>query len=338
MNSGATAIEYGLIAALIAVVIITAVTAVGTQLSATFNNISTTCSKSRGIVCRRAAASQKGGRSFFAKLQAHDRRNPGHCRTAASAGRRAGPMIWRASPFPIFSPPRCCGFLCCSRCRRGPEPSAIGWHLLAGLLGLVLGFALFALGYIGGGDAKLFAVTVLWLGFKDLMPYAAHRQHLPAACSRSSCSRSGNVPLPQCFPAPGMDREAARCPFGHSLWRGAGGGRLHSAAFDRNIPPGRQRLNESLIRRAEVSSGLLAKFNRETSAYAAQIANSGIKQFLKGCMVNYRQRELARDEHPTPYRARPRAGRGRRRSFAGAWHAGRRHAQGRSQDRAADCR
>jgi len=39
-ESGATAIEYGLIAALIAVVIITAVTAVGTQLSTTFNNIS----------------------------------------------------------------------------------------------------------------------------------------------------------------------------------------------------------------------------------------------------------------------------------------------------------
>jgi len=39
-ESGATAIQYGLIAALIAVVIITAVTAVGTQLSTTFNNIS----------------------------------------------------------------------------------------------------------------------------------------------------------------------------------------------------------------------------------------------------------------------------------------------------------
>ena len=38
---GATAIEYGLIAALIAVVIITAVTAVGTSLSSTFNTIST---------------------------------------------------------------------------------------------------------------------------------------------------------------------------------------------------------------------------------------------------------------------------------------------------------
>lgn len=41
-ESGATAIEYGLIAALIAVVIITGVTAVGTQLSATFTSLSTT--------------------------------------------------------------------------------------------------------------------------------------------------------------------------------------------------------------------------------------------------------------------------------------------------------
>jgi len=39
-NSGATAIEYGLIAALIAVVIITGVTAVGTALSTTFTTVS----------------------------------------------------------------------------------------------------------------------------------------------------------------------------------------------------------------------------------------------------------------------------------------------------------
>ncbi len=38
-ESGATAIEYGLIVALIAVVIITAVTTVGTNLSAKFNTV-----------------------------------------------------------------------------------------------------------------------------------------------------------------------------------------------------------------------------------------------------------------------------------------------------------
>jgi len=40
-KSGATAIEYGLIAALIAVVIIGAVSTVGTKLSTTFNTVST---------------------------------------------------------------------------------------------------------------------------------------------------------------------------------------------------------------------------------------------------------------------------------------------------------
>jgi pilus assembly protein Flp/PilA len=40
-ESGATAIEYGLIAALIAVVIITGVTAVGTKLSTVFTSVST---------------------------------------------------------------------------------------------------------------------------------------------------------------------------------------------------------------------------------------------------------------------------------------------------------
>jgi pilus assembly protein Flp/PilA len=38
---GATAIEYGLIAALIAVAAITAMTSLGTQLSTTFNTVST---------------------------------------------------------------------------------------------------------------------------------------------------------------------------------------------------------------------------------------------------------------------------------------------------------
>ena len=40
-ESGATAIEYGLIAAGIAIAIITAVNGLGSQLSTNFNNIST---------------------------------------------------------------------------------------------------------------------------------------------------------------------------------------------------------------------------------------------------------------------------------------------------------
>ncbi len=50
--------------------------------------------------------------------------------------------------------------------------TATGFHLLAGLAGLVVGIGFFALGWIGGGDAKLFAAVALWLGWGVLFEYA----------------------------------------------------------------------------------------------------------------------------------------------------------------------
>ena len=47
----------------------------------------------------------------------------------------------------------------------------LGWHLAAGGLVLTVCFGMFAAGWIGGGDAKLAAVTALWFGFDQLMPY-----------------------------------------------------------------------------------------------------------------------------------------------------------------------
>ena len=44
-------------------------------------------------------------------------------------------------------------------------------HFAAGALVLVVCFGMFAAGWIGGGDAKLAAVTALWFGFDQLMPY-----------------------------------------------------------------------------------------------------------------------------------------------------------------------
>jgi prepilin peptidase CpaA len=41
----------------------------------------------------------------------------------------------------------------------------IGLHFLCGFIALVIGMILFAIGWIGGGDAKLFAVACLWLGW-----------------------------------------------------------------------------------------------------------------------------------------------------------------------------
>lgn len=40
-----------------------------------------------------------------------------------------------------------------------------GMHLLVGFGALAVGFAMFSFGWVGGGDAKLFAAASLWLGW-----------------------------------------------------------------------------------------------------------------------------------------------------------------------------
>lgn len=44
-------------------------------------------------------------------------------------------------------------------------------HFAAGLAMLLVGFALFARGWVGGGDAKLIAAAALWLGLENLVPF-----------------------------------------------------------------------------------------------------------------------------------------------------------------------
>jgi prepilin peptidase CpaA len=45
--------------------------------------------------------------------------------------------------------------------------------MFAGGVGLILGMGLFAAGWVGGGDAKLFAAICLWLGWESLLEYVA---------------------------------------------------------------------------------------------------------------------------------------------------------------------
>lgn len=47
----------------------------------------------------------------------------------------------------------------------------VGWHIGCSLAVLAATFALFAMGWVGGGDAKLAAATALWLGFEHLADY-----------------------------------------------------------------------------------------------------------------------------------------------------------------------
>lgn len=53
----------------------------------------------------------------------------------------------------------------------GMSPALIGMHLAAGALVLAITFALFALGWIGGGDAKLAAGIAMWMGFEFILPF-----------------------------------------------------------------------------------------------------------------------------------------------------------------------
>lgn len=55
----------------------------------------------------------------------------------------------------------------------------IGWEtaglsVLLAIGALVLTFAMFSMGWIGGGDAKFFAATCLWVGPESILAYALY--------------------------------------------------------------------------------------------------------------------------------------------------------------------
>ncbi len=106
----------------------------------------------------------------------------------------------------------------------GMTPAMVGDHLLAGFLGLAVGFTLFALGYIGGGDAKLFACVVLWFGFHDLVGYALAASILGGALTLVLLGLR-RVPLPAPLARQGwllrLHDERAGIPYGAALAAGA---------------------------------------------------------------------------------------------------------------------
>ena len=62
-----------------------------------------------------------------------------------------------------------------------PVATFLTMHLACGAAVLVLTFAFFAFGWIGGGDAKLAAATAVWLGWGDLYEYGLLASVLGAA-------------------------------------------------------------------------------------------------------------------------------------------------------------
>ena len=73
----------------------------------------------------------------------------------------------------------------------------IGYHVAVGAGVLALSIAMFAMNWIGGGDAKLFAAASLWIGFEQLLAYAVYASILGGVLT------IGFVVL-RTFPLPGM--------------------------------------------------------------------------------------------------------------------------------------
>jgi prepilin peptidase CpaA len=63
----------------------------------------------------------------------------------------------------------------------GMDIAAVGMHLAAAALVLVVAFGMFTQGWIGGGDAKLAAATALWFGFGHLLDYLVYASLLGGA-------------------------------------------------------------------------------------------------------------------------------------------------------------
>jgi prepilin peptidase CpaA len=101
---------------------------------------------------------------------------------------------------------------------------AAGSHVLAGGIGLVAGFALFALGTIGGGDAKLFAAIALWLGFANLLDFTIAASLFGGGLALAILGLR-HVPLPAFLMSQGwlvrLHDDKAGIPYGVALAAGA---------------------------------------------------------------------------------------------------------------------
>ena len=80
----------------------------------------------------------------------------------------------------------------------GMSLAGIGWHLGAGVLVLIVVFGFFSRGWIGGGDAKLAAATVLWLGLAHLADYLFYASIFGGVLTLMIIYFR-RVPLPQVF-------------------------------------------------------------------------------------------------------------------------------------------
>jgi prepilin peptidase CpaA len=97
-------------------------------------------------------------------------------------------------------------------------------HLIAGGLGLALGFTVFAFGYVGGGDAKLFTCIALWFGLGDIADFALAASIFGGVLTLGLLTFR-KLPLPAALTSQGwilrLHDEKAGIPYGTALAAGA---------------------------------------------------------------------------------------------------------------------
>lgn len=102
----------------------------------------------------------------------------------------------------------------------GLSPATIGFHLLAGLGVLIGTFALFAFGFLGGGDAKLASAITLWVGIEQALPFLVLTALFGGALSIAVLAYR-SVPLPGFLvgwsPAFRLHEKGAGVPYGVAL-------------------------------------------------------------------------------------------------------------------------
>jgi len=104
-----------------------------------------------------------------------------------------------------------------------PGWNEFGTHLLVGLSFFLAGFAMFAFGWLGGGDAKLMAATALWWQWSDAIMYILYTTIIGAVIAFGLLIGRQFIPV-RIFTASWayeMFKDKKKMPYGLALASGA---------------------------------------------------------------------------------------------------------------------
>jgi len=104
-----------------------------------------------------------------------------------------------------------------------PGWSEFGTHILVGATFFLAGFAMFAFGWLGGGDAKLMAATALWWQWPDAIMYILYTTIIGAVIALGLLAGRRFIPVRVLTAswAYKMFKDEKKMPYGLALAGGA---------------------------------------------------------------------------------------------------------------------